>query len=119
MAHLEWYYEPRPKDDRLYEIIVRPPVSSVRDETFMAANMIGAVAASRLAPHSANNAADPRDDSYVDVTRGAVDAFVNVNADSEAAAASISKQLGLLAPYHRQGAIKRSKKGKGKKKKKL
>lgn len=115
MAHLEWYYD----EETLNRILVNRPVSSVRDETFMTANMIGAVAATRLAPHSANNAADPRADSYVDVTRGAVDAFVNVNADSEVAAASISKQLGLLAPYQRQGAIKRPKRGKGKKKKKL
>ena len=119
MAHLEWYYKPAPKDDPLYEIIVRPPVSSVRNETFMAANLIGVVAASRLAPHSANNADDPRSDSYVDVTRGSVDAFVNVNADSEAAAASISKQLGLLSPYHAQGEIKRPQKKNNKKKKKL
>lgn len=114
MAHLEWYYD----EETLNKIIVNKPVSKMRDETFMTANLIGVVASTRLAPHHANNVDDPRSDSSVDVTRGSVDAFVNVNADSEAAAASISKQLGLLAPYHRQGEIKRPKKKKNSKKKK-
>ena len=95
MPHLEWYYE----DEELNRILVRS--TGVPRVTMENAGIIGAIAASRLATHHANNASDPRPDSSITVTRGDVDAFVNLEAEDEAAAASIQKEVRAFDPFAR------------------
>lgn len=92
MAHLEWYYD----EESLNRVLVRS--TSIPRETLMVANLIGAVGATRLAAHHANNADDPRPDSKVSVSRGSVDAFVNLD-DADGGATPIAKFLGIFSPY--------------------
>lgn len=97
MAHLEWWYDDKP----LNRILVRS--TDVPQETLLAANWIAALGAVKLAAHHANNAHDPRPDSYVDVSRGDVDAFANLN-DPDGGAMPIAKFLGIFSPYGFDGS---------------
>lgn len=92
MARIEWYYD----DESLNEILVRRP--GVRAETLFHANLIGAFAYLRLSAHHQNNLDDPRPDSSVNVSRGTVDAFVNLD-DPDGGAMAIAKFLGIFSPY--------------------
>lgn len=118
MAHIVWYGD----EDATNRILVRS--TGVKFETLLIANWIGAIASTRLAAHHANNADDPRADSSVSVSRGSVDAFVNLE-DPDGGAMAIAKLLGIFSPYGFDGtgaapAGKRKKrklrKGYGKKK---
>lgn len=109
MARVEWHY----KDKQLNEILVRR--NGVRAATMFQANLIGAIAHTRLAPHHQNNIDDPRPDSSVNVSRGTVDAFVNLD-DPDGGAAAIAKFLGIFSPYAFNGTGARPP---GKKKKRL
>lgn len=109
MAHLEWYYD----EETLNQILVRRP--SIRAETMFQASLIGALAYMRLQPHHMNNADDPRADSSISVSRGTVDAFVNLD-DPDGGAMAIAKFLGLFSPYAFNGTGAKPKPGKGKKK---
>lgn len=116
MARVEWYYD----DESLNEILVRR--RGVAAATLFHANLIGAVAYTRLAAHHLNNIEDPRDDASVGVSRGNVDAFVNLD-DPDGGAMAIAKLLGIFSPYAfngtgsrpSEGRRKRLRKGYGKK----
>lgn len=97
MPTLKWYYD----EEGLNRVLVRH--SSVDEETLQAANLIAAIASVRLAVHHANNAKDPRPDSSVGVSRGRVDAFVNLD-DPDGGAVPIALSLGLFAPFAFFGA---------------
>lgn len=98
MAHLEWYYD----EETTNRIVVRS--STVNQDTLFTANLIAAIAYSRLAVHHANNYDDPRADSSVSVTAGKVDAFANLD-DPDGGALPIALSLGLFAPFAFSGAI--------------
>lgn len=108
MARVEWHYE----DEELNEILVRR--KGIREATLFHANLIGAVAFTRLAAHHQNNIDDPRKDSSVSVSRGTVDSFVNLD-DSDGGAIPIAKFLGIFSPYAFNGTGARPKGGKKKK----
>lgn len=103
MAAIKWHYE----DEQFNRILVR--TTDVPVETLGEATKIASIATSRLAAHHANNQDDPRPDSSISITRGDVDAFVNLDADSEAAAASIQKEVRAFAPFtNSQGPVDHS-----------
>ncbi|MDU3079016.1 MAG: hypothetical protein E7B29_22450 [Mixta calida] len=81
--------------------------STVREDTYAAAQMLLAVFEARLAPHHANNAHNPGPHSYMDVTRGKVDAFVNLN-DADGGAAGIGYKLGIFEPWAWEGSAGRT-----------
>lgn len=85
MAKMHWKYEPRPKNDQLYRILVRFP--GVGRATKREANKMATVSRAVLAGHHANNAKDPRPDSYIEVEQGSrgVDTFVKLVDPDEAA----------------------------------
>lgn len=105
MVRLEWEYPPSPVDDEMYRRIVRKN-KGIGQRTLREAELIGAIARARLAPHSANAAANRRpgeSPTYITVDRGArgVDAFVNMH-DPDGAALAIEGKLKIL-----RGAIGR------------
>lgn len=106
MARLKWKYPKRPKKkDKLYRKIVREN-KGIGDRTIREAELIGAIARARLAPHSANAAANRRpgeSPTYITVDRGSrrVDAFVNMH-DPDGAALVIEGKFKIL-----RGAIGR------------
>lgn len=117
MPHLEWYYD----EEKTNRIVVNS--STVNQDTLFTANLIAAVAHSRLAVHHANNLKDPRPDSSVSVTAGKVDAFANLD-DPDGGAVPIALSLGLFAPFAFSGAagpekLARTKEQKRKKRKRL
>ena len=105
MVRLEWEHPPRPVDDEMYRRIVRRN-KGIGQRALREAELIGAIARSRLAPHTANAAANRRpgeSPTYITVDRGArgVDAFVNMH-DPDGAALVIEGKLRIL-----RGAIGR------------
>ena len=96
MPHLEWYYKPAPKRDPLYQLLVR--TTDVPEHTLLWAQRIAAIASTRLAAHHKNNVDDPRPDSSISVSRGSVDAFVNLD-DPDGGALPIAWFLGIFSPY--------------------
>ena len=106
MVHLKWEYPRRPgKRDKLYQKIVREN-KGIGDRTIREAELIGAIARARLAPHSANAATNRRpgdSPTYITVDRGSrrVDAFVNMH-DPDGAALVIEGKFKIL-----RGAIGR------------
>lgn len=109
MAHLEWHYD----EEWLNRVLVRS--TSIPSETLAVANQIAAIGAVRLAAHHANNVDDPRPDSSVSVSRGAVDAFANLD-DPDGGATPIAKFLGIFAPYGFNGTGAKPKDSGGSKK---
>ena len=112
MVQLEWYYD----DESLNRILVR--TTSIDKQTLLVANWIAAIGFTKLAAHHAHNAADPRPDSRISVSRGSVDSFANLDAETNAAAASIQKETRAFYPYaHSQGPVDHSQSKKKKKRK--
>ncbi|UBI10049.1 hypothetical protein LA324_05420 [Corynebacterium coyleae] len=109
MAHLTWWYD----EEALNRVLVRE--SSIPKETLLIANWIAAIGAVRLAAHHANNVDDPRPDSSVSVSRGAVDAFANLD-DPDGGATPIAKFLGIFSPYGFDGTGAKPKESEGSKK---
>lgn len=112
MADVEWFYN----DLELNRILVRR--GPIKAETMFQANLIAAFGYVRLQAHHMNNADDPRPDSSVSVSRGTVDAFVNLD-DPDGGAMAIAKFLGIFSPYAFNGTGARPKDGSPKKRKRL
>ena len=97
MADLEWYYPETEKDDRLYEILVRRP--KIRAKTYREAGIIAAAARSIHSPHARHNderaASTGEGRSSISVSRGGVDAFVNLD-DPDKGALAIEGKLNIL-----------------------
>lgn len=110
MVDIDWYGD----EDTTNRILVRS--TGVKFETLLIANWIGAIAHTRLAAHHANNIDDPRPDSSISVSRGTVDAFVNLD-DPDGGAMAIAKLLGIFSPYGFDGTGARPKSSKKRKKK--
>lgn len=99
MAHLEWYYEEREKNDQLHRILSNFP--KVGKRNFREAELIGAKAVSIHTPHARHN--DERAAEYgegrssISVTRGTkkVDAFVNLD-DPDGGALAIEGKLNII-----------------------
>lgn len=97
MARLHWNYNDGPPDE-MYKMFVRT-MPGIRAATLAAAEEIGTEAKAKLAVHHANNADDPRPDSYIEVESGdIVDAFVKL-VDPDEGALQIAYFNGILGEY--------------------
>lgn len=103
MAKLTWDGNRR----RTNQKVVRQP--GIRAATHAEALMQRGRAEAKLAPHHANNAADPRPDSYFTTSQGTVDAFVNFH-DPDGGALPIALFLDVFGdaafPNHAEGLTK-------------
>lgn len=102
MPKVEW--KPKRVKD-MNRLIVES--TNVPEATHAAADALAEVYEARLAPHHANNAHNPGPHSHINVSRGKVDAFVNLD-DAGGDAAYIGYTLGIFDPFAWEGSAGRT-----------